>query len=61
MRKKDEIICFCQDITYEEIVKAIKNGAHTIDDIGDVTEAGITCGGCIEDLEEILEEELNKL
>ena len=58
MREKDEIICFCQDITYEEIVTAIKNGAHTVDDIGDVTEAGITCGGCIEDLEEILEEEL---
>jgi len=60
MRDKDEIICHCQEVTYETIVNAIKNGAHTIDAIGDETEAGITCGVCIEVLEEILEEELKK-
>ncbi len=60
MRDKDEIICHCQEVTYEEIVKAIKNGADTIEKIGDATEAGITCGTCIEDLEEILEEEQAK-
>ena len=60
MRDKDEIICHCQEITYEEILEAINNGAHTVEEIGDVTEAGITCGSCIEDLEEILEEELIK-
>ncbi len=60
MRDHDEIICHCQGITYEEIVNAIHNGANTIEKIGDATEAGITCGSCIEDLEEILEEELSK-
>ena len=60
MRDKDEIICHCQEITYEEILEAINNGAHTVEEIGNVTEAGITCGSCIEDLEEILEEELIK-
>ena len=60
MRDKDEIVCHCQEITYDEILTAIKNGAHTVEVIGDITEAGITCGSCIEDIEEILEEELNK-
>ncbi len=60
MRDKNDIICHCQEVTYDTIINAIKNGAHTIDTIGDATEAGITCGYCIEELEEILEEELNK-
>jgi len=60
MRDKDEVICHCQEVTYETILEAIKNGATTVEIIGDITEAGITCGSCIEDIEEILEEELNK-
>ncbi len=60
MREKDDIICHCQEVTYQEILDAIDNGATTVEIIGDVTEAGITCGGCIEEIEEILEEELNK-
>ncbi len=58
MRDKDQIICHCQEITYETILEAIHNGANTVEIIGDITEAGITCGSCIEDLEDILEEEL---
>ncbi len=59
MRDKADIICHCQEITYETILEAIHNGANTVEVIGDITEAGITCGSCIEELEEILEEELN--
>ena len=59
MRDRDDIICHCQQITYDEILKAIQNGAQTVEVIGDITEAGIACGSCIEDIEEILEEELN--
>ena len=60
MRELDENICHCQEVTYKEILDAIKNGAKTVDDLGDELEAGIACGGCIDDLEEILEEELSK-
>ena len=59
-RDLKENICHCAEVTYETILEAINNGAKTVDDIGDATEAGIACGGCIEDIEEILEEELNK-
>ena len=57
-RDLNEIICHCEEITYREILNAIKNGAKTIEEISDKTDAGIACGTCIEDIENILEEEL---
>ena len=59
MRDKFDIICHCEEVTYGDILEAIDNGADTIDKLGDATMAGITCGTCIETLEEILEEELD--
>ena len=60
MRDRDDVICHCQEVTYDEILTAIGNGANTTEIIGDITEAGISCGVCIEEIEEILEEEHNK-
>jgi len=57
-RELNEIICHCEEITYREILQAIKNGAKTVEDITDATDAGIACGTCIETIEDILEEEL---
>lgn len=57
-RDLKEIICHCEQVTYEDILKAIKSGAKTVEDISDQTNAAIACGYCIETIEEILEEEL---
>lgn len=57
-RDLNEIICHCEEIRYKEILKAIKSGATTVDDISNATNAGIACGTCIETIEDILEEEL---
>jgi len=57
-RDLNEIICHCEEITYREILNAINNGAKTVEEISDKTDAGIACGTCIEDIENILEEEL---
>jgi bacterioferritin-associated ferredoxin len=43
---RDEIICDCAGITYGEIVDAIKNGAKTVEDISEATDAGNYCGYC---------------
>lgn len=56
MRDLNEIICHCNEITYETILKAIQNGATTVSEVTDMTDAGNACGYCIETLEEILEE-----
>jgi bacterioferritin-associated ferredoxin len=57
----DETVCYCMDISREEIVDAIKNkGAKTVEAITEITEAGSGCGGCVSAIEEILEEETSK-
>ncbi|WP_063244457.1 (2Fe-2S)-binding protein [Bdellovibrio bacteriovorus] len=45
-KKKSEIICRCNNISREAIEEAIRNGAHTLNDIFDTTSAGVgPCGG----------------
>lgn len=57
-RKPTDIICFCEDVTVQDILAAIQEGATTVDDLTKMTRAGLACGTCIEDLEQILDEEL---
>jgi NAD(P)H-nitrite reductase large subunit len=38
---EDEIICRCEEITLEEIKKAIKKGAHDTDSVKRMTRAGM--------------------
>lgn len=56
MKDPNEIICHCNQITYETIVKAIHNGANSVEEVTELTNAGIACGYCIETIEEILED-----
>ena len=37
-------VCLCKGVTEEEIVKAIKDGAKTFEEVGNKTGAGT--GGC---------------
>ena len=39
-------VCYCVGTTYGEIIKAIKEGANTVDKIMDATDAGTACGLC---------------
>ena len=41
------IVCTCKHVTLGEVICSIKdNGAKTIKDIGDITDAGTACGCC---------------
>lgn len=41
------IVCTCKQVSLGEIIFAIKEkGAKTIDEIGDLTDAGTSCGSC---------------
>lgn len=55
----DDLVCYCQEVTYKDIVTVIDQGAHTVEEITLACDAGLACGTCIEDLEIILEEYLN--
>ncbi len=40
-------VCTCKSVTLGEIIHAIKEkGAKTIDEIGNITDAGTACGCC---------------
>lgn len=52
----NETICFCADVTAEDIKKAYDEGHTTVDAIGEATGAGTHCGGCQDRIAELLEE-----
>lgn len=54
---EDIEICHCNGIMKSEIVQAIKEkGLKSVEEVGEATEAGTICGGCIPDIEDILKE-----
>ena len=53
-----DYICQCMEVTKDEIIEAIKKGNNTVDLIQDSTQAGTRCGGCIDLIEEIINEEM---
>ena len=50
----NRVICKCKDVDYISIRKAMISGARTLDEIKEMTGAGTGCGGCTDDIEEIL-------
>lgn len=48
-------VCGCKQVSLEEAVKAVKNGATTVEEIGDITTAGTGCGNCHALLQNVIE------
>lgn len=40
------LVCHCLAVTDREIKAAVRQGAATVDDVIDLTDAGALCGGC---------------
>lgn len=54
---EDQLICSCMDVYKSTIVKAITdNKLKTVEEVGEITEAGTVCGECQDDIQEILDE-----
>ena len=52
-----EIICHCFEVSREEIENAIREKwLKTVEEVGEATNAGTGCGGCQEQIQEILDE-----
>ena len=57
MGDRNELICICMDIRRGEIEDAIKaKNLTTVEGVQDTTEAGTSCGGCVNEIEDILKE-----
>jgi NifU-like protein len=54
--KEGTIVCTCFNVTDREIERAIKeNGLTTVEEVTNFTKAGGGCGGCKEQIQEILD------
>ena len=51
-----EIICHCFEVSREEIENAIREKGLKTVEVGEATNAGTGCGGCQEQIQEILDE-----
>jgi NAD(P)H-nitrite reductase large subunit len=56
----DRTICFCNSVSWAELIAAIREGNTTLAQIQAKTRASTGCGGCEYDVIEILEAELAK-
>ena len=49
------LVCHCLAVNDSEIKAAVRNGAATVDDVIDLTDAGALCGGCHPNICKLLE------
>lgn len=49
-----ETICFCMNVTVQDVQDAIANGAKTLEEVVEATGASTSCGGCADHLEEVV-------
>lgn len=45
---ENQTVCGCMNVTAQDIVKAIKNGAKSFEEVQAVTKVGTGCGQCVE-------------
>ncbi|MDO4534487.1 MAG: (2Fe-2S)-binding protein [Clostridium perfringens] len=48
-------VCTCLGLTDDDIIKAVKDGAKTVDAIEEATGAGSVCGACKDEIQEIID------
>ncbi len=49
-------VCTCLGISEDDIKKAVKEGADTVEKVEEVTGAGSVCGACKDDIQQIIDE-----
>lgn len=51
---KDKDACHCKNVTYSQIITAVKNGADTYDKVQAETGCGTGCGKCQDFIETMI-------
>jgi len=49
------IVCICKRVTDRQIVKAIVDGASTVEEVGRACNAGTGCGACTEQIQSLID------
>ena len=56
----DHLVCTCMEVMKSDIVKEIKEGAETFDELSNKLGVGTGCSSCVDEVHEILAEETQK-
>lgn len=51
----EKIVCKCLSVTTGMIKDAVDNGATTLEDVQEATEAGTACGACVDDVQRLVD------
>lgn len=57
---KDKKICYCFNVSVDDIARAIENGADTFQEVQDATNLGKGCGSCLAEAKAVVDELLKK-
>lgn len=52
----DKTVCYCMSVTIGMIKDAVDSGAKTLEEVQEITGAGTACGGCLDDVQRLVEE-----
>ena len=48
-------VCKCKNVSVQEVLNAVNNGADTVEKVGEATGAGTACGRCKSIISDIIE------
>lgn len=58
------VVCGCLGVTMDDLENAVKNGARTFGEVKKITNVGLGCRGCVENVEgivnQLIENEMKK-
>lgn len=55
---EDRVICYCNNVTCEDIKKAVQDGAKTLEAVQEATGAATICGRCKQAVKEVVDSAL---
>ncbi|MGC1270453.1 MAG: (2Fe-2S)-binding protein, partial [Croceibacterium sp.] len=53
------LVCLCHDIAEQQVVQAVRGGAHSVAAVGQCTRAGTNCGSCRPLIAKLIAQELS--
>ena len=56
----NSLVCICNLVDEKEIQKFLKKGANSTRDIQNLTRAGTSCGKCLPQIDQIVEDYIKK-
>ncbi len=52
----NRLVCMCNFVTEDEIIATLKKGARTTEDIQEFTRAGTSCGRCLPQIDQLVDD-----